>query len=179
MTWEYHVLRQFQMLPKNPTRGAFHGPYNKLMYSLFPLESDYLVAARYETAGTGPSPYFRYEILFKDTTPVMMLELKRPGDLQYGSKRQEAILQIQQRLKDLRPRCPLPVLHVVSAFGTRLCFCKAHSNRPIQPTFNLADAKGVTDLAPQEYWDCDILEKDGEKRFKAMVREIKKACAAL
>ena len=30
-----------------------------------------------------------------------MLDLKGPGDFQYSSKRQEAILQIQQRIKDL------------------------------------------------------------------------------
>jgi hypothetical protein len=28
-------------------------------------------------------------------------------------------------------------------------------------------------------WDCDILEDEGEMRFKSVVEEIKQACAAL
>ena len=43
----------------------------------------------------------------------------------------------------------------------------------------LAHPEGVMDLAPQEYWDCDILEEEGEKRFKSMIEEIKRGCAAL
>jgi hypothetical protein len=37
----------------------------------------------------------------------------------------------------------------------------------------------TTDLAPEKYWDCDLLEEEGEKRFKAMIEEIKRGCAAL
>jgi hypothetical protein len=36
-----------------------------------------------------------------------------------------------------------------------------------------------TDTTPQERWDCDILEDEGEMRFKSVVEEIKQACAAL
>ena len=37
----------------------------------------------------------------------------------------------------------------------------------------------VTGRVPQERWDCDILEEEGENRFKSMVEEIKQASAAL
>jgi hypothetical protein len=37
----------------------------------------------------------------------------------------------------------------------------------------------VTGRAPPERWDCDILEEEGEKRFKSVIDEIKQACAAL
>jgi hypothetical protein len=36
-----------------------------------------------------------------------------------------------------------------------------------------------TDTTPQERWDCDILEDEGETRFKSVVEEIKQACAVL
>lgn len=75
--------------------------------------------------------------------------------------------------------CPLPELHAVCAFGTRLCFCKLDLNQSMQPSFMDAHPEGTTDLAPQKYWDCDILEEEGEKRFKTMVEEIKQACVAL
>ena len=35
----------------------------------------------------------------------------------------------------------------------------------------------VTGRVPQERWDCDILEEEGENRFKSLAEEIKRACA--
>jgi hypothetical protein len=98
MHWERSVLREFRMVPKNPSRGPFHGPYNKLMYSFFP-DADYTVAPRFKL-GPDPSPYFRLDILFKQK-PVLMLDLKDPRDFQDSSKRYEAIQQIEQRIKKL------------------------------------------------------------------------------
>ncbi|KAF8269231.1 hypothetical protein EI94DRAFT_1725584 [Lactarius quietus] len=37
----------------------------------------------------------------------------------------------------------------------------------------------VKSMAPQERGSRDILEEEGEKKFKSMVEEIKQACAAL
>jgi hypothetical protein len=56
-----------------------------------------------------------------------------------------------------------------------------HRNQSIQPepSFLVAHPEGTTDLTLRNYWDCDILEEEGEKRFKAMVQEIKQGCAAL
>lgn len=76
-------------------------------------------------------------------------------------------------------KCPLPELHAVCIFGTKLCFCKMDRNQTMQPSFMDARPEGTTDLTPLKYWDCDILEEEGEKRFKAMVEEIKQACEAL
>jgi hypothetical protein len=52
------------------------------------------------------------------------------------------------------------------------------STKP-EPSFLVTHPEGKTDLALQKYWDCDILEEEGEKRFKTMVQEIKQGCAAL
>jgi hypothetical protein len=72
----------------------------------------------------------------------------------------------------------LPVLHGVSAMGTRLCFYKLIDNK-IDPPAIRADLNRVTDTAPEERWDCDILELEGERRFRAVVEETKEACAKL
>jgi hypothetical protein len=76
--------------------------------------------------------------------------------------------------------CPLPVLHGVSAFGTKFCFYRMHRDQTIQPSLSsfIPLHPGWTRAAPQERWDCDIFEEEGEKRFKSMVEEIKQACAA-
>lgn len=75
--------------------------------------------------------------------------------------------------------CPLPILYEVSAIGTRLCFYKKYREGPVEPPFIPAHPDLQTNAAPQERWDCDILDDEGERRFLSMVEEIKKACAAL
>ena len=91
------------MVPKNPSRAEFHGPYNKLLYTLFPPDTDYTVFPRCVPGLHDSAPLrFWYEVLFGDNKPVFLLELKRPGDLRYSFKRHEADRQIQQRMKELR-----------------------------------------------------------------------------
>jgi hypothetical protein len=56
-----------------------------------------------------------------------------------------------------------------------------HRDQPIQPSFIRRPGYShyLKGTAPEERWDCDILEEEGERRFKSMVEEIKQACAAL
>lgn len=54
-----------------------------------------------------------------------------------------------------------------------------HEGRPVIVPFIESGPFQVTGRAPRERWDCDILEGDGEKRFKTIAEEIKQACAAL
>jgi hypothetical protein len=99
MAWKHYILREFQMVPKYPSRGHFHGPYNKLLYTLF-ADVNYTVAPR-SKPGPRPSPYFRLDVLFKEK-PVLTLDLNEPSGLEYTSDCQEAIQKIQRRIKDLR-----------------------------------------------------------------------------
>ena len=58
-----------------------------------------------------------------------------------------------------------------------------HDDQPIHPPLIEVRPEHatlrVTGMTPQERWDCDVLEEEGEKRFKSMVEDIKQACAAL
>jgi hypothetical protein len=99
MPWKNYVLRDFQMIPKYPSRGHFHGPYNKLLYTLF-ANTDYTVAPRFKP-GSRPSPYFRLDVLFKQK-PVLTLDINEPSGLEYSSDLQEAIQKIQQPMKDFK-----------------------------------------------------------------------------
>jgi hypothetical protein len=74
---------------------------------------------------------------------------------------------------------PLYELPALSAFGTKLCFCKAKHNQFMEPFIEIDPKRTTEELVPQKFWDCDILEEEGLKRFKSMVEEIKQACAAL
>jgi hypothetical protein len=100
MPWESPVLDIFRAVPENPSRYDFHAPYNKLLFYVFPMEDHYTVAPDWNASSSQLS-YFRFDIFYKKI-PVLILELKGPGDLQYPSKRQESVQQIQRRLKELR-----------------------------------------------------------------------------
>ncbi|KAH8993449.1 hypothetical protein EDB92DRAFT_406064 [Lactarius akahatsu] len=102
---------------------------------------------------------------------------RQPGDLRYSLKRREADQEIQESMEVLRGESPLPVLHTVSAFGTGLCFYKMHHDQPIERLDSPIPShpKGATGTVPQECWATDILEKEGEERFKSVVEEIKEA----
>lgn len=175
MPWAKTILSQFQMISKNPSRAEFHGPYNKILYSLFPADTDFTVFPRFvPDRDSAPLRRFGYEVQFDDR-PVFLLELKRPGDLRYNLKRREADQEIRESMEALRGECPLPVLHAVSAFGTGLCFYKMHHNQPIERLDSPIPAHPKRAAVPQECWAIDILEKEGEERFKSVVEEIKAA----
>ena len=79
--------------------------------------------------------------------------------------------------------CPLPTLHAISAFGTKLCLyktCPGHSD----PSYILADprldieTKGKK-LVPEECWQTDILDKDGERVVKGVAQDIKEMLRSL
>lgn len=72
--------------------------------------------------------------------------------------------------------CPLPILHGVSAFGTGLRFYQVHHDKP---SHILSHPNCAVGRVPAEYWDCDLLEKEGEEKFRTMVKEIKDACSNL
>ena len=59
--------------------------------------------------------------------------------------------------------------------GTQFCFY----NQPIVPLRIPAHSELETDTAPEPRWDCNILEAEGEQRFKRVVDEIKQGCAVL
>lgn len=63
--------------------------------------------------------------------------------------------------------------------GTQLCFYKKPRNEPIAPPRIPPDLELQIDTAPEARWDCNILEEEGEQRFRRMVDEINQGCAAL
>ena len=63
--------------------------------------------------------------------------------------------------------------------GTQLCFYERPRSGPTSPPRFPPDSELETDTAPEARWDCNILEEEGEQRFKRMVDEIKQGCADL
>ena len=201
MPWPDKVLRQFQAVPTNPSESDFHGPYNKLLYTLFPSDTDFTVVPQYlQHASSKASDYIVTFEVFLSNRPVFILNLKPPTHLTFISTRQAADQQVRERLSDLASKqwivtnelnmttdewsgqCPISTLHAVSAMGTRLCFYRLDTTNPDADILPLAIQRHptrVNDTAPAERWDTDILDSQGELRLRAVVEEIKEACAQL
>jgi hypothetical protein len=102
MPWPEKVLRQFQSIPANPSENEFHGPYNKLLYTIFPPDSDFTVAPQYlKPASAKASDYVVMFEVSLQNKPVFILELKPPRDIEFISTRQAADEQIRERVGDL------------------------------------------------------------------------------
>lgn len=102
--WPDKIIRQFATVPANPSEVDFHGPYNKLLNTLFPADTDFVVVLRYYTPPDGrcaADAVFMFEILL-DTKPVLILQLVPPQHLEYISKRRAADEWLRVRMADLR-----------------------------------------------------------------------------
>jgi hypothetical protein len=75
--------------------------------------------------------------------------------------------------------CPLPVLHGVSAFGTKLCFYSITKEGLVSPEYIPASPQCVTDTAPVVRWSYDILTVEGEAELRRIVQAIITECAHL
>ena len=102
MPWPPRVLRQFQKVPINPTEADFYGPYNKLLYTLFPADTDFTVVPQYLRRNSRESAdfLFMFEVFLEDK-PVFILEVKSPEVLRYASSREDADQQVRDRIGDL------------------------------------------------------------------------------
>ena len=101
MPWSSKVLAGFAKVPDAPSEADFHGPYNKLLYTLFPAESDFTVVPQYLPGSRESADFIvMFEVLLVDK-PVLILELKSPGQLRYPSTREAADLQVRSRMRDL------------------------------------------------------------------------------
>ncbi|KAF8592216.1 hypothetical protein K439DRAFT_1610614 [Ramaria rubella] len=97
----------------------------------------------------------------------------------------QAYKQLMACMREMAPDCPIPVLHAVSAMGTRLAFYRMENvGGGADSAINGGDVivphplEGNAALLA-EHWDCDILEEEGEARLRAVIQEIKDCCETL
>jgi len=64
--------------------------------------------------------------------------------------------------------------------GTKLCFYEFEkAQRTITPKHIPRDPGFMIDAAPQERWDYDALEANGEQKLRKLVTKITEACEGL
>ena len=104
--WPEKILRQFATIPPNPSESDFHGPYNKLLYTLFPPDTDFVVVPQRvpDDSYTSADPIDLFEVYLLNK-PVLLLALKPPSHLAIPSKRAAADSQIRRRMFDQAGQC--------------------------------------------------------------------------
>ena len=178
--WPQHVLDRFLSVPNNPRERDFHGPYNKLLYWVFPADSRFTVDPQsYPIHESHDTVDFivEYTVLY-DNIPVFILEIKDPSTLKYISSRHKADRQIRYRITDLYPLCRMPVLYGVSAYGTIISIYSQHDN-VITPEYIPRDVDSVVDTAPITRWNINILSDEGYDRMMNIFNYIKEQTAQL
>lgn len=103
MPWPQPILTQFQMLPEgqNLPQGVYHGPYNKLLSTLFPVTSDFTVFSNYLPNSRNAADFIVMYYHDNQNRPVLVLELKPDYHYDSDSRRQMADYQIRDRIGDL------------------------------------------------------------------------------
>jgi len=102
MPWPTKIVRQFEMVPPNPSETDFYGPYNKLLYSLFPADTEFTVVPMHIPNYTreGADYIVMFEVHLEDR-PVFTSELRPPKHLRLASSRHAADVQIRTRIRDI------------------------------------------------------------------------------
>ena len=103
--WPVKVLRQFEIAQtagNDALENVLHAPYNKLLNTLFPVDTDFTVIPNFqEINSTKGADYLVTFEIFLENRPVFVLGLKRKKDFSVRSKRTAADDQLRGRLGDL------------------------------------------------------------------------------
>lgn len=182
--WPPYIYRSFESArltdPSGTNESTFYGPYMRLLYTLFPLDGNFEVVPQYKEKLIDPQDsridFATVFVVELNRHPVFFLQLTPPAALHFASKRRNADKQMRSLFGNLMTDlAAIPVLHGISTFGTRLSFYRydAASNQ-VQPQ---PQAEFITDIAPLDPWDCDVLEMEGATRLKQVIEHVMQMCA--
>ena len=159
---------------------SFYGPWNRLLNTMFPVDSKFEVVPESPPVTLHEVVDFLILFIYVEGTPVFVVEVKPPADVCFPSTRREADQQLRRRLVDNSVDTKIPVLHGISAFGTKIAFYKFDlATKVMEPRQITPDPELVTDAAPEEWWAFDILEEEGVKKFQDVVENVKEMCSPL
>jgi hypothetical protein len=181
MAWPDIILRVFASVPRDSTRESdYYAPYNALLGYLFPLSEGYIVSPQHvEPDNRDAIDMTLLYLIELKRYVVFFLEIKPAGHIKHMSTRASADAQMRQRYRRLF-ESSAPTLHGASALGTQLCFYEFdHATRRIRPASIAEDPERMTDTAPAEWWDTDVLTEEGEGRLRSVALEVKSIASSL
>ncbi|KAJ3573610.1 hypothetical protein NP233_g2318 [Leucocoprinus birnbaumii] len=162
----------------------YQGPYCKLLFLLFPPEGFIDIEPQcLETNTDGVVDHaLGFQVNFHNR-PFLVLEIKAPSVLNTESGRKLADRQLRSRLSHVARDAGLNELYEISAVGTKVCFYKydkgARESITPKPILSGEGSLMAGYTTPMEWWECDILEPEGERRLRSLANHIKDKCAHL
>lgn len=181
MPWPGFVVRQFELVNQFTTdESEYYGPFNTLLTTVFPPADNYQVFPQH-TGLTGSMDFSVIYIAMKRKVTLFFIEIRTYLALEYGSLRNEVDEQMRDKFLEFSfENIAIPKLYGISALGTRFSVYEyTHATRTLTPPRIPLHPGIVTDTAPQERWNYDVMELEGEARFMEIVTEIKEMAADL
>ncbi|KAF8805665.1 hypothetical protein BYT27DRAFT_7142298 [Phlegmacium glaucopus] len=185
--WPEYIHQSFKSAvvsdPSGRDESLFYGPFTRLLYTLFSVEGPYEIVPQLKSVALhGPLENIDIgAVLVVEVSrqPVFFMQIKPPASFPYDSKREEADEQMRRKFRDLRQILAIPILHGISAFGTRLSFYEYDSaTHVLQPEQVLRSHPSIlADMAPITRWDCDVLKQEGANRLRDVVNKVKEMSA--
>jgi hypothetical protein len=176
--WTSEIMDSFQSVKPDLESDFTPAAYNKLLNTLFPVNTPYAVFPQvHRHDGTHmQSSRTTFTVYYKHT-PVFLLDLFPYPNLARVSAREMADDHLRMHIRDLLPCCHLSTLYALSAFGTRLAFYSASPGSAIVPPRTTSSEEAmIFNAPPADWWDCDVLEDDGAIRLKEAVTKIRNQC---
>ena len=170
------VTNQFYIIDKRTTNHIdYSGPFNALLNSLFPASDGYQIAV--QSQRIAGSIDFTVMFLLERTTPVIIVHVQVMTNVAYEtpSSRKAADEQMRESIHDASTGLDaMPKLYGLSFFGTRFCVYEyTHSSGTLTPRRIGVQPDIITDTAPKERWNLDILKELGKTRLEEIVGHIK------
>ena len=170
------VTNQFNIIDKRTTDQIdYSGPFNALLNSLFPASEDYQIAL--QSQRIAGSIDFTVMFLLERKFPVIIVQVMTNVAYETPSSRKAADEQMRESIHDASIRLDaraMPKLYGLSFFGTRFCVYEyTHSSGTLTPRRIGVQPDIITDTAPKERWNLDILEEQGKTRLEEIVGDIK------
>ena len=187
LAWPKHtgIHESFNSLINEPSdeTSGFYGSFIRVLNSLFSIEGlgPYEIAPQVKkvTLQGSQNCFVTALVVHVNYHPVFFIEVNHPAAFLNNSSRQEADKQMRCRFRDLSQTLAIPILHGVSAFGTRLSFYEYNSEtRVLQPEQVLQPHPSVDDdVAPITHWNYDILQPEGANRLREVINHVKEMSA--
>ena len=172
--WPSKILALFDAVDiATSDENELYGPFNALLDFCFPWEDGWNVVPQYRQ----PRDTIDFMTVFlvkRQKAPVFFLQVKPASHRQNLGTRTSADAEMRDRFSGLQELFPMPRLHAFSAMGNRLAhyklICDNMELTPIEIPRNL---RYVTDTAPADAWNIDVLTDDGIAQFMKVISDVK------
>ncbi|TFK26966.1 hypothetical protein FA15DRAFT_754654 [Coprinopsis marcescibilis] len=167
-TWPSYILQSFQSAGQLESSNhslsvySYFGAYIRLLYHLFGLDGPFEVTVQHQQDVVNlVITYLKGSVNY----PILFLQINPREWFLLESKRRQSDNLIRSAFRDIRESSLLtPAITGISVFGTRLALYKYDKSTNCDtPPAIVPHREYLNDLAPTEWWDCDINDVSGRQ----------------